>query len=194
MRGFPTRFTKTSSVPAPSPRATDWALSQLYPEFAQAVQTDTTPNPDSYPVDDRGVCYFFAFFSAKHLGNWPVLPHDDQRQAKDSRSDGSSNYRLNVAANAPVTLYWSATAYDRNTHALIRNMPWPSRSSNSTGLQKNADGSVDIYFGPKAPSGKESNSIPTDPKGKFEVLFRLYGPQKPLFDKTWKLPDIEKTN
>ena len=30
------------------------------------------------------------------------------------------------------------------------------------------------------------------PSGKFEVLFRLYGPEKPLFDKTWKLPDIER--
>ena len=55
----------------------------------------------------------------------------------------------------------------------------------------NADGSVDVYFGSKAPPGKESNWVPTDPNGKFEVLFRLYGPQKPLFDKTWVLPDID---
>jgi hypothetical protein len=25
------------------------------------------------------------------------------------------------------------------------------------GLQKNADGTVDLYFGPKPPAGKESN-------------------------------------
>ena len=36
-------------------------------------------------------------------------------------------------------------------------------------LQKNDDGSVDIYFGPKAPKGKESNWLPTDPKRRFEV-------------------------
>ena len=30
--------------------------------------------------------------------------------------------------------------------------------------------------------------------GGFEVLFRFYGPEKPLFDKTWKLGDIEKVN
>jgi hypothetical protein len=108
--------------------------------------------------------------------------------------EGGSTYRLNVPANAPVTQYWSATVYDRDTHALIRNMQWPSRSSQTPGLQKNADRSVDLYFGPKAPSGKESNWVPTHPNGKFEVLFRLYGPQKPLFDKTWRLPDIEKTN
>ena len=92
----------------------------------------------------------------------------------------------------PVKQYWSVTAYDRATHALIRDTKWSSRSSQTPGLQKNADGSVDIYFASKAPDGKESNWIPTDAKGRFEALFRFYGPEKPLFDKTWVLPDIEK--
>jgi hypothetical protein len=47
-------------------------------------------------------------------------------------------------------------------------------------------------FGPTAPGGKESNWVPTNAGGGFEVLFRFYGPEKPLFDKTWTLPDIEK--
>jgi hypothetical protein len=106
--------------------------------------------------------------------------------------DSAATYRLNVPANAPVSLYWSATIYDRPTHALIRGMPRASRSSQNVGLQKNADGSADIYFGPKAPDGKDSNWVPTSPGGQFEVLFRFYGPTKALFDKTWKLPDLEK--
>ena len=53
---------------------------------------------------------------------------------------------------------------------------------------------MDVYFGPKAPAGKESNWVPTNANGKFEVLFRLYGPEKPFFDKTWVLPDIEKVD
>jgi hypothetical protein len=67
-----------------------------------------------------------------------------------------------------------------------------SRASNDPGLQKNPDGSVDIYFSPQAPAGKESNWVPTAPNGKFEILFRLYGPKKALFDKTWLLPDLQK--
>jgi hypothetical protein len=39
---------------------------------------------------------------------------------------------------------------------------------------------------------EKSNWIPTSAKGKFEVIFRFYGSEKPLFDKTWVLPDIEK--
>jgi hypothetical protein len=112
---------------------------------------------------------------------------------KDGQSlDGSKSYRLTVPVNAPVSQYWSATVYDRATHSLIRNMPRSGRSSQSPGLQKNADGSVDLWFGPKAPTGKDGNWVPTDSAGQFEALFRFYGPKKPLFDKTWKLPDIEQ--
>jgi hypothetical protein len=70
-------------------------------------------------------------------------------------------------------------------------VPRASRSSQVADLQKNADGSVNIYFGPGAPAGKESNWVPTDPSRRFEVIFRLYGPEKALFDKTWRLLDIE---
>src|SRR5262249_49113922 len=106
--------------------------------------------------------------------------------------DGAGTYRLTVPANAPVKLYWSATVYDRATHGLIRGMPHSSRSSQNVELQKNPDGSVDVYFGPKALAGKQSNWVPTMAGGQFEVLFRFYGPEKPLFDKTWKLPDVER--
>ena len=147
--------------------------------------------PDVYPVDIRGVTFSYAYFTPKHVGAGSsyLLTIAD----KDGRLlDGGSTYHLTVPANAPVRQYWSATVYDRATHAPIRNARWPSRSSQTPGLQKNADGSVDIYFGPRAPAGKESNWVPTSTDGGFEVLFRFYGPEKPLFEKTWRLPDIEK--
>jgi hypothetical protein len=150
-------------------------------------------SPDKYPVDGRGVAYTVGFFSAKHLGagQFYLMTLKD----KDGHSfEGGNTYRLIVPANAPVQQYWSATVYNRDTHALIRNVQRASRSSQNPELQKNADGSANIYFGPEAPAGKESNWVPTSAGGKFEVLFRLYGPEKPLFDKTWKLPDIEKSN
>ena len=51
---------------------------------------------------------------------------------------------------------------------------------------------MDLCFAPNAPAGKESNWVPTRAGGHFEVLFRLYGPDKTFFDKKWQLPDIEK--
>jgi hypothetical protein len=162
------------------------------PDVIEGLQTFFA-DPDKYPVDSRGVAYTFGFFSAKHLGagQFYLMTFTD----KDGHGlEGGSTYRVTVPANAPVTQYWSATAYDGDTHALIRNMQWASRSSQTSGLQKNTDGSVDVYFGPKSPAGKESNWVPTSASGKFEVLFRLYGPERPLLDKSWKLPDAEKMN
>jgi hypothetical protein len=175
----------------PFNEGTHWAL-PASKEFLSAIQNNYE-QPDSYPVDARGITYSIAFFSAKHLGagQFYLMTINDKN---GNALDGSSTYRLNVPANAPVKQFWSATVYDRATHALIRDLQWSSRSSLTPGLQKNADGSADVYFAPKAPAGKESNWVPTSGSGQFEVLFRFYGPEKSLFDKTWKLPDIEKTN
>jgi hypothetical protein len=178
-----------ASFSSPYYEGSHWAL----PGSQELLEGQATffAKPDVYPLDIRGVTFSYAFFTPKHVGagSYYLLTIAD----KDGQLlDGGTTYRLTVPANAPVRQYWSATVYDRATHALIRNARWPSRSSQTPGLQKNADGSVDVYFGPKAPAGKESNWIPTSTDGGFEVLFRFYGPEKPLFDKTWKLPDIEK--
>lgn len=91
----------------------------------------------------------------------------------------------------PASQYWSATAYDRASHAMIRGARWPSRSSNTPGLVRRTDGSVDLWFGPQAPPEGEANWIPTRPDGDFEVLFRFYGPEPQLFDKSWRMTDLE---
>lgn len=66
-----------------------------------------------------------------------------------------------------------------------------SRSSQTPELAPNTDGSVDLYFAPAAPDGNETNWIPTKPGEQFEVIFRFYGVEQPLLDKSWTLPDIE---
>ena len=165
-----------------------WAI----PAKPELLKTTATfyETPDSYAVDARGLMYHWGFSNVKHpgRGQFYLMSLKD----KDGRFlEGSKNYRLSVPPNAPAKQYWSATVYDRATHAFIRNSPVTSRSSQTTGLQTNKDGSVDIYFGPKMPAGKASNWVPTYASDRFEVVFRLYGPEQALFDKTWVLPDIE---
>jgi len=166
-----------------------WAV-PVQPELAKGLQTNFA-DPDSYPIDARGVTYSYAFFSAKHFGagQFYLMTLKDK---EGKFFNGDKTYRLTVPANAPITQYWSATVYDRATHALIRELPWASRSSQTPGIKTNADGSTNVYFSPKVPVAGEGNWVPTKAGGRFEVLFRLYGPQKPLYDKTWKLPDIEE--
>jgi hypothetical protein len=166
-----------------------WALPAM-PGYLKSAPTGYA-DPNIYPVDGRGLLFSIAFFTPKHLGagQFYLMTIKDK---DGSNFSGASTYRLSVPPNPPVRLYWSATVYDRATHALIRDQPRSSRSSQSEGLKKNSDGSVDVYFGPTAPQGKDQNWIPTGTEGQFEVLFRFYGPEKALFDKTWKLPDVEK--
>ncbi|MFE3798807.1 DUF1214 domain-containing protein [Nocardia tengchongensis] len=167
---------------------THWAL----PANQQLVTAmhDGFADPANYPVDARGMTYSFAFFAPKNLGTgqfYLVSIHDSE--GKDF--EGGKNYKVTVPAHVPVSLYWSATAYDRETHTLIRDADWASHASNTPGLQTNSDGSIDLYIGPSAPDGKKSNWIPTKSGKKFEIMFRFYGPQPPLSEKTWKLPDIQ---
>ena len=184
---FETKYETTFSPPYFE--GTGWAVPGS-PELMKGLSTQFA-NPLSYPIDTRGLIYSLAFFSPKRLGagQFYLMTFKDK---EGKAFDGGGTYRLHVPPNAPVNQYWSATVYDRATHGLIREMKWSSRSSQTPGLQKNGDGSVDIYFGPITPAGRESNWVPTKPGRPFEVLFRLYGPEKPLFDRTWKLPDIEE--
>ncbi|MGR9343657.1 DUF1254 domain-containing protein [Rhizobium leguminosarum] len=174
---------------APYYEGRQWVF-PIAPDAIKGLQTQYA-DPDSYSVDGRGVTYTMAFFSTKHsgIGQFYLMTIKD----KDGQPfDGSKTYRLTIPAHPPVKQYWSATAYDRATHALIRGQKILSRSSLSPGLATGVDGAVDIFFGPKVPDGKETNWVPTDPRGQFEVLFRFYGPEKPVFDKSWMLNDIEK--
>jgi hypothetical protein len=112
------------------------------------------------------------------------------RDASGAFLDGGRNYRLRLPANAPVQAFWSVVAYDALSRSELQNgQKFPSVSQ-YTGPAANADGSVDIYFGPQAPAGKEKNWIQTVPgKGWFTYL-RFYSPTQAFFDKTWKPDDI----
>jgi len=169
---------------------THWALPASQ-EVLAGLQSQFA-DPNSYPVGGRGMTYSLAFFCAKRSGrgSYYLMAIDDRNGEPLS---GDRAYRLHVPQGVPVSQYWSATAYDRATHALIRDMPWPSRSSDFPGLRRNPDGSVDLWFGPEGPSGGDTNWIPTRAGGGFEMLFRFYGPQPALFEKQgWTLPDVER--
>ena len=96
-----------------------------------------------------------------------------------------------VPANVPIDNFWAITVYDLESASYIRDQSKSSVDSNME-LIKNKDGSTTIYFGTKAPKGKEINWIPTEKDHRFFLLFRFYGPQKGIFDGSWELNDIEK--
>ena len=103
-----------------------------------------------------------------------------------------SNSRLHVPSNVPVKDFWSVVIYDTQTRSMLQtDQQFPSVSSQTKGLLVNADGSVDVYFGPTAPAGKETNWVQTVPGKGWNTILRLYGPLEPWFDKTWRPGQIE---
>ena len=114
---------------------------------------------------------------------------------KDSKGnwlDGNKNYKLHIPPNPPAKQFWSVTLYDVDTRCLINNEQQIADRSSRMDLLTNKDGSVDLYFSPEAPVGKEKNWIPTVPGKGWFTYFRLYAPTEPYFERSWKLPDIEK--
>ncbi len=110
----------------------------------------------------------------------------------DEWFDGGKNYTLHVPAKVPAERFWSVTVYDSLTRSQIVNGGLKPAVGSYSGLEFNADGSVEIYFGPKAPKGKEKNWIQTVPGKSWFVFFRLYGPTEAFFDRSWVLPNVEK--
>ena len=105
---------------------------------------------------------------------------------------GGSHYRLTLPANVPAANFWSVTLYDaESSSGLANGQPFPSLGSRDQPAQ-NADGSTDLFLGPKAPEGKAGNWLATIPgKGYFAVL-RLYGPTEAALNKSWNPGDFEK--
>lgn len=114
--------------------------------------------------------------------------------SKGSYLDGGKTYKLTIDKNPPAKDFWSIVVYDPQTRSQLQtSQPFPAKNNKrNKDMVANADGSVDVYFGPKAPKGKEANWIQTLPNKGWFMAFRLYGPLQPWFDQTWKLNNIEQ--
>ena len=106
--------------------------------------------------------------------------------------DGARTYRLTLPPDVPVKDFWSVTAYDPQTRSMLQtDQQFPALDSYNENVQRNADGSYDIYFAPEAPEGQEGNWIQTIPEKSWFIILRMYGPLEPWLNKTWVPGEIE---
>jgi hypothetical protein len=160
------------------------------------VLNSTNGESEHYSQLDERLHYTYgAIYTSPFIGSKKPGPGSEYVQAfkdKDGkRLDGGKSYRLRVPANVPAVSFWSLTLYDTATRSMIQNPSGDAAHSSYDKLKANADGSIDLYFGPKAPAGQESNWTETVPGKGFYPMFRFYTPKPGVFDGTWKLPDVE---
>ena len=162
--------------------------------FFGGYQFEKSPGVSN--LDGAIFFYYFATgvtpaMTEKMVGKGSQYPWCAQ-DANGNPFEGAKIYKLHLPPNIPAKDFWSVIVYDDQTRSMIQtDQRFPSVSSQNKDLKVNSDGSVDVYFGPKAPAGEEHNWIQTIPgKGWFMIL-RLYGPLKPWFNKTWRPGKIE---
>jgi hypothetical protein len=106
--------------------------------------------------------------------------------------DGNKRYVLHFSKDQlpPVKFFWSMTMYDLPDRLLVKNpMQRYAIGSRTKGLKTNDDGSVDVYLQSTSPGpDKESNWLPTPPKGPFYMILRMYGPEGALAAGSWQAP------
>ncbi len=147
-------------------------------------------------LDARTHFYYFATVNTPAMAM--KLLHKGSQYAwgyLDSKGhylDGSKTYKLNLPKDPPAEKFMSVVVYDPQTRSQLQtSQPFPSKNNKRDKMIVNKDGSVDLYFGPKPPKGKEANWLQTVPgKGWFCVL-RLYSPTEAWYDKTWRPGEIE---
>lgn len=112
--------------------------------------------------------------------------------SEDRALDGSKTYKLTLPANIPVKDFWAVTLYDTQTRSQLQtDQQFPTLGSQTEGIKSNKDGSVDIYFAPKAPDGKKGNWLQTVPGKNWFIVLRMYGPEQPWIDGSWRPGEIE---
>ena len=106
--------------------------------------------------------------------------------------DGGKTYKLTVPMPVPHNLFWSVTAYDAQTRSEVQTAQNKAALRSMFELKDAKGSSVDLFFGPKAPSSHEGQWIQTSPGRGWFVYFRIYGPEAPAFDGSWKPGDFEE--
>lgn len=182
-----------------NPRYTEpyWTGTQWYKSFDFDLKQETETE---IQIDPRATWFYEAVTSTKGM----VYPTPGTGQvymtAKRDKSgatfQASKTYRLRVPPKVPVGQFWALTLYSENTRRAYENGIDTLRSANLDSrdkeLKKNEDGSIDLFIGPSAPAGFESNWMKTVGDNGWFVYFRLYAPLEAFFDKSFTLPDFEE--
>jgi hypothetical protein len=157
-------------------------------------------NQWSMDIDTVGVygTYYLKRALMAQLGLGANLPADAVYPIAMADGDGNplngtNDYVLHFDATdiPPVNAFWSVTIYDNDGYQVANSLNRFALSSWMP-MQKNPDGSLDLYFQHENPGkDKEANWLPA-PNGPFNVTMRLYAPKPSVLIGKWAPPAITK--
>ena len=181
-----------------NPRYTEpyWPGTYWYKSFDFTIEQITDCKVE---LDERSTWFYEAVTSSEGMVN-PVVGKGQVYMTTKRDSSGTlfradKTYKLTVPKDVPVAQFWSLTLYSENTRRPYDNggteIKSTSLDSRMEQLQYNEDGSIDLFIGAQVPEGMESNYMKTVDEDGWFVLFRLYAPTEPYFDKSFSLSDFE---
>lgn len=109
--------------------------------------------------------------------------------------DGGKSYRLTIPSPVPGKLFWSVTIYDAATRSQVQTDQDKAALRSLFELKEASavgSGPITLTFGPTPPAGDQSRWLKTTPGRGWFAYFRIYGPEGPAFDGTWKPGDFEE--
>jgi hypothetical protein len=165
-----------------------WTLPFLTPNARFEVDGRTL-------LDERTSFFFSAFGTSDGMVNSFVGKGSKYINSFTDKTGaflmGENTYKLVMPANVPAKDFWSLTIYDAETRSMLKNGTRFPNMDSYRDFKKNDDGSIDLYLGPEAPAGYESNWVKTVPGKQWFTMMRFYGPEQPFFDKSWQMNDFE---
>lgn len=114
---------------------------------------------------------------------------------------GGARYRLHLPqGRLPADAFWSVTLYEfpadgpPGGHYLMDNpLDRHSIGDRTRGLERNADGSLDIWIQPDDPGpSRRGNWLPSPSANRFVLNARLYQPWPLALDPTWSPQPVER--
>jgi len=141
--------------------------------------------------------------SAIALGGLAALPEAEAMYFQATTDDtgapltGSNKYVWRIpASGVPANAFWSLTMYqaeDDGRFFLVQNpINRFSVGDRTSGLVKNADGSIDILIQRDQPIGEMAANWLPSAAGAMRMSLRAYLPKTELRNRTWKVPPVRK--
>lgn len=182
-------------------RAVEWAKDQIFNEWNNPPSAKDE-NGWQVLVDNMGSYgYHYPLRASVAYGALGAnLPEDAVylKIAKDDKGEplsGAFKYAIHFDKGQlpPVGAFWSITMYD-DQHFFVPNPLNKFVIRDRDPLKFNPDGSLDIHIQNASPGvDKEVNWLPA-PEGPFNLILRLYEPEKTIINGSWLPPKVQKVS